>query len=80
MRGYAWGVQEWSGLVLSGKYGSGGGSECHMTHSKGSLVYSVISPLPSTMEHCPASHQFCPEMALHYLVLYRVSFLLYSTM
>ena len=32
MRGYMRGVREWSGLVLSGKDGSGGGSECHMTH------------------------------------------------
>ena len=31
MQGYARGVREWSGLVLSGKDGSGGGSECHMT-------------------------------------------------
>ena len=31
MRGYAWGVREWSGLVLSGKDGSGGGSEFHVT-------------------------------------------------
>ena len=31
MRGYMWGVREWLGLVLSGKDGSGGGSECHVT-------------------------------------------------
>ena len=31
MQGYMRGVQEWSGLVLSGKDGSGGGSECHVT-------------------------------------------------
>ena len=31
MRGSKRGVREWSGLVLSGKDGSGGGSECHVT-------------------------------------------------
>ena len=31
MREYMRGMREWSGLVLSGKDGSGGGSECHVT-------------------------------------------------
>ena len=31
MWGYMRGVWEWSGLVLGGKDGSGGGSECHVT-------------------------------------------------
>ena len=31
MQGYMQGVREWSGLVLSGKDGSGGGSEYHVT-------------------------------------------------
>ena len=32
MQGYMQGVQEWSGVVLSDKDRSGGGSECHVTH------------------------------------------------
>ena len=31
MRGYMQEVWEWLELVLSGKDGSGGGSECHVT-------------------------------------------------
>ena len=31
MQGYMRGVWEWLGLVLSGKDGSGGRSECHVT-------------------------------------------------
>ena len=40
MRGYVQGVREWSGLVLSGKDGSGGGSECHVTP-----IHDSIRPL-----------------------------------
>ena len=42
MQEYMWGVREWSGLVLSGKDGSGGGSECHVTTiPEGSGVLSL---------------------------------------
>ena len=46
MRGYMRGVREWSGLVLSGKDGSGGGSECHMTATSVS-----VEQLFSTSRH-----------------------------
>ena len=41
MWGYMRGVREWSGLVLSGKDGSGGGSECHVTETKSKLQVIV---------------------------------------
>ena len=31
MQGFMWEVWEWLELVLSGKDGSGGGLECHVT-------------------------------------------------
>ena len=43
MREYMQGVREWSGLVLSGKDGSGGGPECHMTLRNGKHVKKTIS-------------------------------------
>ena len=48
MRGYVRGVREWLGLVLSGKDGSGGGSECHVTTwPTYSLLIYLISGLIS---------------------------------
>ena len=35
-----WGMREWSELVLSGKDGSGTGSECHMTE-KGKYLHLI---------------------------------------
>ena len=43
MQGYMRGVQEWSGLVLSGKDRSGGGSECHVTQCENIPRCDVMS-------------------------------------
>ena len=46
MWGYMWRVQEWSGLVLSGKDRSGGGSECHVTDHQLEFFAVLYTPPP----------------------------------